>query len=143
MSTETQEIQSELPPIDARRDAVIERIRRALKTRSGKAWSVRGGRGTAWGWITIDAPPARRTWRYVETDETDERGMKVYKEVMDVPGPMGHTGPAEREELGRLLGLGPVHHQGVSIPASNAYYIEYVDRAEGREPRKIGTQYWD
>jgi hypothetical protein len=29
---------------------------------------VTGGRGTAWGWITIDAPPKRRTWQWVQTD---------------------------------------------------------------------------
>ncbi len=43
------------------RDEAIARIRTALKRRSGKAWSVTGGRGTAWGWITVEAPPARRT----------------------------------------------------------------------------------
>ena len=36
------------------RDEAIGRIKASLKARSGKAWSVRGGRGTAWGWITID-----------------------------------------------------------------------------------------
>jgi len=46
------------------RDSAIERIRAALKRRSGKLWSVKGGRGTGWGWITIDAPPARQTWSH-------------------------------------------------------------------------------
>lgn len=46
------------------RDEAIREIKRALEKRSGKRWSVTGGRGTAWGWITIDAPPARRTWRH-------------------------------------------------------------------------------
>jgi hypothetical protein len=54
------------------RDEAIKRIRAALKRRSGKAWSVTGDRGTAWGWIKIDAPPARRTWRHVQT-KTPER----------------------------------------------------------------------
>ena len=45
------------------RSEAIERIRKALKRRSGKTWSVTGGRGTAWGWIHVSAPPAR-TDRY-------------------------------------------------------------------------------
>lgn len=44
------------------RNETIKEIKSALKQRSGKAWSVTGGRGTAWGWITITAPPARCTW---------------------------------------------------------------------------------
>lgn len=47
------------PPVNDRDDA-IRRIRQALRRRSGKAWSVTGGRGTAWGWITITAPPRRQ-----------------------------------------------------------------------------------
>lgn len=42
------------------RDEAITKIRTALKARSNKRWSVRGGTGTAWGWITIIAPPSRR-----------------------------------------------------------------------------------
>lgn len=46
------------------RNETIKRIKDALKRRSGKPWSVTGGRGTAWGWITIDAPPARTVYGY-------------------------------------------------------------------------------
>jgi hypothetical protein len=49
------------------RDVAIRLIRTALRKRSGKDWSVTGGKGTAWGWLTIDAPPRRRTWRFVQT----------------------------------------------------------------------------
>src|SRR5919106_1076456 len=45
------------------RDEAIRQIRAALRRRSGRAWSVTGGRGTAWGWITITAPRARRAAR--------------------------------------------------------------------------------
>src|SRR2546423_1163620 len=49
----------------ADRNGIIKEIKTALETRSGKKWSVTGGKGTAYGWITIDAPPARRTARYL------------------------------------------------------------------------------
>jgi hypothetical protein len=114
------------------RDEAIKRIRKALKKRSGKLWSVKGGRGTAWGWIKIDAPPARCRF---DLDGTEY-----------APGePGGYCmSPAERIELGKLLGLdAPVHHQGESIPSGGDYREEYVDRAEGRVPEKIGQPYWD
>ena len=100
------------------RKETIKRIGKALKDRSGKPWSVTGGRGTAWGWITIDAPPKRRT--------ND-----------------GHMTIEDQEELAKLLGRDRIHHQGVSIPAGNDYYIEYIDRAEGRPPSVVGEPYWD
>jgi len=51
---------------------------------------------------------------------------------------------ADREELARLLGLdGPAHHQGVRVPASNDYWQEYIDRAEGLAPSVVGAPYWD
>lgn len=49
------------------RNETIKAIKTALQKCSGKTWSVTGGRGTAWGWLTIDAPPARRTWHRRET----------------------------------------------------------------------------
>lgn len=101
------------------RDEAIRRIRTALQARSGRSWSVHGGRGTAWGWIKVSAPPRRQ----------DE-----YGKISD----------ADREELARLLGLTlRVHEQGVSIPSSSDYYREYVDRAEGRPPSVHGKPYWD
>lgn len=98
---------------DLSRNTVTARIRAALRRRSGKRWSVTGGRGTAYGWITIDAAPSRSMTE------------------------------AERAELATLLALDTVYHQGVSILASSDYYREYIDRAEGRAPRVIGRPYWD
>jgi len=104
--------------MDLGRNAVIRRIRNALRARSGKPWSVKGGRGTTWGWITISSPPKRCE---------------------------GHDymPPQERDELARLLGLGRVHQQGQDVPNSNDYYVEFIDRAEGRAPRIVGEPYWD
>lgn len=98
------------------RDEAIKRIRYALRQRSGKQWSVTGGRGTAYGWIKIQSPPARQT-RFGMTD-------------------------ADQAELSALLGK-PVHHQGESVPASGAYRIEAVSRAETGKSDVIGTPYWD
>lgn len=100
------------------RNEAIANIKVALKRRSGKSWSVRGGSGTAWGWISISSMPKR----------------------LDPCGCM----PAEdQEELAKLLGKTWVLPQGESIPAANDYYQEYLDRAEGREPTVIGQRYWD
>lgn len=41
------------------RNDAIARIRTALKTLTGRSWSVRGNTGTAWGWIDVGAPPRR------------------------------------------------------------------------------------
>ena len=124
------------------RATAIARIRAALKKRSGKAWSVTGRTGTALGWLKIDAPPARQTWRQRETGAKDERGYPIYEDY-DSGEPNGSMGPADRAELAALLGLATVHHQGELIPSGGDYYREYVDRAEGRKPAKVGTQYWD
>lgn len=126
------------------RDAAIAAIRSALKRRSGKTWSVKGGRGTAWGWIRIDAPPRRQTWEFFKADDAPDVPESYRGNERDKGEPTGHMSPDDRAELGRLLGLdGPVHFQGESIPASHDHWMEYVDRAEGRAPSVVGEQYWD
>lgn len=99
------------------RDEAIATIRAELRRRSGRTWSVTGGRGTSWGWLTITAPPARR-----------ERGVMT---------------DADAAELGTLLALGhSAHGQGVLVPASSAHRREYVERAAGR-PAVETPAYWD
>ena len=102
------------------RNDTILRVRKALKARSGKEWSVKGGRGTAWGWISISAAPRDLVDHYMTEAQT--------------------------AELAKLLGLDGVRNisrQGHSVPSSSDYYREIVDRAEGREPTVIGRPYWD
>jgi hypothetical protein len=125
------------------RDEAIKRIKAALKRRSGKAWSVTGGKGTAWGWIEIDATPKNRTWHFKDTGRRDDDGQPIYEEINDPSQPFGHMSPADREELAGLLDLTTVHYQGQSIAASSDHRREYVDRAEGRTPTVIGQTYWD
>ncbi len=126
------------------RDETIKRIKTALKRRSGKPWSVTGGRGTAWGWITIDAPPARRTWsNRLKADASPAQLPEDYEEY-DTGQPGHYMSPTERAELGELLGLDrPAHFQGVLIASSSDYYREYIERAEGRTPTAIAKPYWD
>jgi hypothetical protein len=125
------------------RNEAITAIRAALKRRSGKSWSLTGGRGTAYGWIVIDAPPSRRTWRF-HNPNGGTNPEDYTTEVNDCVPDCGHTGPEERRELQALLGLSrPVHFQGESIPASSDYYFEYVARANGTPPIRIGKPYWD
>lgn len=128
------------------RNETIKKIRTALKLRSGRGWSVTGGRGTAYGWIKIDAPPSLCTWSYrpkAGAGECPPPGNEFWEEYDT--GEVGHhMSPADRDRLAKLLGLNePVHVQGVSIPSSNDYYAEYIDRAEGRTPNVVGEPYWD
>lgn len=102
------------------RDEAIAHIKAALKQRSGRQWSVIGGRGTSWGWIEIKSVKKYAANEYGELTEADQK------------------------YLSELLGLDkPVHFQGESIPAGSDYYIEYVQRAEGRPVTVFGHQYWD
>ncbi len=122
------------------RDETIQIIRQALRRRSGKAWSVTGGRGTAWGWITIDAPPARRTAHWVLKTGAPDLPENYTEVINNAPG---HITPADRAELAKLLGIENTHCQGVSIPASSAHYREYIARAKGETPTEIAQPYWD
>jgi len=85
------------------REEAIQHLRAALKRRSDRPWSVSGGRGTAYGWIEIQAPPRRRV--------------------------DGYTTPEDCAELARIFGLDrPVHFQGLSISPDRRDW--HVGRAE-------------
>jgi len=101
------------------RRETIREIKSALRRRSGHGWSVHGGTGTAYGWISISRHP--------------------HESMTD----------AERAELDALLGMDGRNrrvgggHSPESIPAGHDYYQEYIDRANGRAPSVTGTPYWD
>lgn len=86
-------------------------IRQALRQRTGRAWSVRVGRGSVWGWLYINASPARQ----------------------DVYGAMSEI---DRVTLRNLLGIEnwKAHEQGVMVESHPRNYREYVNRARTGRP---------
>jgi len=122
------------------RDTAIQYIKIHLNKRTGMNWSVRGGRGTSWGWIKIDAMPKQCTWHHVKR-ETPVDGQEY--ELRNTGEPHGCMSPEHAEALKNALGLDRVSHQGVSIPASGKYRMEYCQRAAGEAVTVRGEQYWD
>lgn len=110
------------------RDATIQAIRAALKRRSGKDWSVKGGRGSDWGWLRITAPLRRRV--RIHGDPFPEETAQVTLE--------------DRTELAELLGFpGETDSPYRRVPDTPDYYREFIDRAEGRVPSVCGVWIWD
>lgn len=82
---------------------VINVIRKALRERSGKNWSVTRGSGTSYSWLTINCPPARRVDGWVPNEE--------------------------RSELAALLGFERLGTDGASIAPQTDCRREYIARA--------------
>lgn len=55
------------------RNETIARIKQTLKQRTGRQWSVTGGRGTAWGWITIKAVAKHAANTYGDLTPADQQ----------------------------------------------------------------------
>lgn len=96
------------PVLTQGRSAVTKKMRQLLRQRSGKTWSVKGGRGTGWGWLTIDAPPARigDNWKMTLEDQV---------------------------ELALLLGEKSVHSQGVSVASKDWWHYLKACRGDFSE----------
>jgi len=122
------------------RDEAIKRIRAALKKKTGKSWSVTGDRGTAWGWIKVEAPPRRRVWHEkIAEFDASMPGADWYKTVREVPiakddpkRAYGYTSVSECREIAAAFGLKNkpygVHHQGLSInPDSREWYVAQIE----------------
>lgn len=97
------------------RNGTIAALKRILKERTGRTWSVRGGQGTSWGWIDVVSMPKQQ----VEGSMTD----------------------ADKALLSAVFSE-TVHHQGVSIAASTAHRREYLRRAAGLS-FAVAAAYWD
>lgn len=99
---------------------VSRQIRASLAAR-GYRVSVTHGRGTAYGWIHIDLLPAERKVM------TPAQRREAYLKLSDALG-------IERRCF---------TSDSISVPSAHDYYREYLDRAAGRVPAKLGTPYWD
>jgi hypothetical protein len=124
------------------RDEAIKRIRQALKQKTGKSWSVTGGRGTSWGWITVQAPPRRRvSVRSIPGKENEDLYYDRVEEYK-AEGENHYTSRAECKELARAFGVDNVHNQGLGIgPDRREAYVAAVEGVEPEEeeapPAKI------
>ncbi len=132
------------------RNEAIDLIREALRRRSGKTWSVTGGKGTAWGWIRITSPPKRRV-AHVPNPAHDPADRWTTESAYLEVEPVGekevcgwYMNRDDMAELGALLGQkGPAHCQGVSIAAASDYYRYYIAAAMGLETNTTPERYWD
>ena len=125
------------------RNEIVQTIRAALRKRSGKPWSVTGGTGTAWGWIKISAPPARRTLHARLKAGAASTSPEDY-EMVDTGEPDGNLTEADCLELARLLGLESVSMQGESISATTAFRRLALARAlYGSDLGFTEVQDWD
>jgi hypothetical protein len=94
------------PTLQAGQQAVHKAIAKMLRERSGKAWSVKGGRGTGSSWSTISAPPRR---------------------LSDVGG----MSPEDQRELSDLLGASDlVHKQGQSMSYGERWHFLKAARGD-------------
>ncbi len=109
------------------RDFAIHAIKSALKRRSGIAWSVTAGRGTTWGWLTINAPNKMRTWEWYLPEGAQDWPENYRERDTGIPGK--HMGPELRATLAKLLGFEFVRPDGVSVDPQR--YDWFIDRAEG------------
>lgn len=117
------------------RPEAVKRIKAALKRKTGKTWSVHGARGTAWGWITVEAPKSRRVSHrenpaYVSHWETPDEPycFEYVREKGD--GENYYTSMVDCEILARIFGKDNplVCHQGLSIsPDSREYYVTMAE----------------
>ncbi len=121
------------------RSDVCKRIKKALRKRTGLSWSVTGGRGTAWGWLNIQAPKGRLICRDQNPNYDwhldNYQDEKPFIERQATEGETAYyTSQEDREILAKALGLGmnEVSAQGVSISPEKWNF--YLERAENGLP---------
>ena len=120
------------------RSVVTKRIKAALKRKTGKTWSVTGGRGTGYCWLTVHSPKSRRVAHKINPDWNGfdsipvcvaKTGRTPWIDYISENGDENcYMSDQDREELARVFGLNhPAHHQGHSIsPDDWERYMEYI-----------------
>jgi hypothetical protein len=123
------------------RDATIKALRVALKAKTGRAWSVTGGRGTAWGWITITAPAARRTYTRVLKEGAEEFRPESY-EWVNTGEPDRSMSPEDSATLSAIFG--DCHHQGIKVDPRGKDYERHLALAiHGEDLGFKSESHWD
>lgn len=100
-------------------DESVKRIRAALKRKTGMAWSVRRGKGTAYCWLSVGAPPRRQVahdrnpaWNCWDMDSNEP----PYFERPKVKGDLvTHTSNTDAQILADIFGKSAHHCQDMSI----------------------------
>ena len=112
----------------------IARIRAALKAKTGRNWSVSYGRGTASGWMRVQAQPRDRVCRD-DNPAYDWQNPKpeipASLERKPEPGEIGYyTSLSDCKIIAAAFGLNrPVHFQGLSIsPDERGWYLAQVEK---------------
>jgi hypothetical protein len=117
------------------RSEVVKRIKAALKRKTGKSWSVHGGRGTGWGWIRVEAPASRRVSCEDNPECKDPFNAPFEERVIEYrrDGENHFTSRADCTELARAFGLDrPCHWQGLQIsPDDWERYVEMAEKGAG------------
>jgi hypothetical protein len=121
------------------RSEAVRRLKAALKKKTGKTWSVTGGRGTGWGWLRIQAPKVRRVAhgvnpRYNGFDQIDVCIRKTGKPpwiefVSDDAEENRYTSDEDSRTLTEIFKPGhSYHYQGLSVrPEDWELYLERVE----------------
>ena len=116
------------------RNEATKRIKKALKNRTGLVWSVTGSTGTAWGWITIQAPKARRVAHdpnpAYDIDAFSDSELAFIERTPKLGETAYYTSREDAETLAKVMGLDQNVSgcQGISIsPESRDFYL---NRAE-------------
>lgn len=121
------------------RNEATKCIKAALKKKTGKTWSVSGGRGTGYGWMTIQAAKSNRVAHKLNPDHNGfytisecirKTGSPPWLEhVSDNGAENQYTTDADSLLLAEIFKtLCPYHHQGVSVSPENRE--RYVQLAE-------------
>ena len=114
-----------------RKDAV-RRLKAALKEVTGQTWSVHGGKGTAYGWITVEAPKSRRVSVRANprhTDEWETPDEPRHFEYQHDSGENYYTSEADCQTLAAAFGRERVGWQGLSIsPDRRNAYVKAVEK---------------
>lgn len=96
----------------------IKSIKVGLKKLTGRSWNVSGNRGTAYGYINIDAPKARRNF-------------DSYGKLLEQVDSYAYMGLEDRRALAQVFKCGDtVHFQGMVCSPDEREFT--VAAAEGR-----------